>query len=235
MLNALISELEPTYRAWCQGQECCDAEWEAAYARFETPEEEIEKFTKRLKQLGAFGWPRSLKIVELCCGRGNGLKALEQLGFADLEGIDLAGSLLEQYQGSARLYQGDCRDLKFPDSSRDVVIVQGGLHHLPELPDDLDRTLAEIRRVLVPQGKFVLVEPWLTSFLRLVHFAAKKSWVRRLHPKVDALQMMIEREQTTYDQWLSQPGPILKLLHDNFTTEKQTIRWGKLMYVGMKK
>jgi ubiquinone/menaquinone biosynthesis C-methylase UbiE len=234
-LNALISEPEPPYQAWCPGQECCDAEWEAAYARFETPAEEIQKFTKRLKQLGALDWPKSLRIVELCCGRGNGLKALERLGFTDLEGVDLAGSLLEQYQGSARLYQGDCRDLKFPDNSRDVVIVQGGLHHLPELPDDLNRTLAEIRRVLVPQGKLVLVEPWLTSFLRLVHFAAKKSWVRRLHPKVGALQMMIEREQTTYDQWLSLPDQILGLLDEHFTTQQRTIRWGKLMHVGCKK
>jgi ubiquinone/menaquinone biosynthesis C-methylase UbiE len=48
-------------------------------------------------------------------------------------------------------------------------VVQGGLHHLPELPRDLDKTLLEIKRVLRPQGRFVIVEPWHTPFLRIVH------------------------------------------------------------------
>ena len=39
--------------------------WEAAYLRFETPEEEIAKFTRRLLQLGARQWPRDAAVVEL--------------------------------------------------------------------------------------------------------------------------------------------------------------------------
>ena len=53
--------------------------WEAAYLRFETPEQEIQKFLKRLRKLGAGEWPSGAKIVELFCGRGNGLHALERL------------------------------------------------------------------------------------------------------------------------------------------------------------
>ena len=41
--------------------------WEAAYLRFETPEEEIAKFTRRLLQLGARQWPRDAAVVELFC------------------------------------------------------------------------------------------------------------------------------------------------------------------------
>ena len=44
------------------------------------------------------------------------------------------------------------------------MVVQGGLHHFPELPADLELTLAEIRHVLRPGGLAVIVEPWLTSF-----------------------------------------------------------------------
>src|SRR6266851_3118921 len=39
--------------------------WEAAYLRFESPEEEIQKFIKRLTRLGAPQWPRDAEIVEL--------------------------------------------------------------------------------------------------------------------------------------------------------------------------
>jgi len=47
--------------------------WEAAYLRFESPEEEIRKFVRRLTRLGAPQWPRDAEIVELFCGRGNGV------------------------------------------------------------------------------------------------------------------------------------------------------------------
>ena len=71
--------------------------WEAAYERFETPRQEIEKFTRRLRRIGAAGWPRDAKIVELFCGRGNGLHALSNLGFTHLEGVDLSPRLVARY------------------------------------------------------------------------------------------------------------------------------------------
>jgi len=193
VLAVLASDRQSPYIVWCDSQVCCDPKWEAAYARFETSKGEIRKFTRRLKQLGVAEWQQSWNYVELFCGRGNGLHAMENLGFTHLEGVDLAGSLLTQYHGKAQLYQGDCRQLQFPDNSKDVLVIQGGLHHLPDLSNDLDQTLSEIRRVLTPRGKVVIVEPWTTLFLRCVHFAVRQTWLRRLIPKVDALQTMIER------------------------------------------
>lgn len=104
--------------------------WETAYARFETPAQEIRKFTRRLTKLGVAHWSRRAEIVELCCGRGNGLHALNQLGFTRLAGVDLSASLVRQYEGPATLYVCDCRQLPFDTQSKDIVIVQGGLHHL---------------------------------------------------------------------------------------------------------
>ena len=39
--------------------------WEAAYLRFETPEEERRKFLRRLRKLGAESWPKDAQVVEL--------------------------------------------------------------------------------------------------------------------------------------------------------------------------
>ena len=103
--------------------------WEAAYLRFERPEEEIRKFIGRLNRLGARQWPSDAEIVELFCGRGNGLVALQRLGFTHLEGVDLSPRLIAQYKGSAKCTVADCRKLPFADRSKDVLIVQGGLHH----------------------------------------------------------------------------------------------------------
>jgi hypothetical protein len=76
--------------------------WERAYERFETPREEIRKFEKRLLHIGAAAWPRGASIVEIFCGRGNGLHALAGLGFKKIEGADLSPRLLAKYEGSAR-------------------------------------------------------------------------------------------------------------------------------------
>src|SRR5262245_8938670 len=79
-----------------QSEVCGNAAWEAAYARFETPEQEIRKFTRRLLEMGAAQWAHNVEIVELCCGRANGLHALSKLGFTRLAGVDLSASLLAQ-------------------------------------------------------------------------------------------------------------------------------------------
>ena len=171
--------------------------WEQAYLRFETPEEEIEKFIGRLNQLGQKEWPRDLKIIEIFCGRGNGLIALKRLGFTNLMGVDLSPALLKSYQGDSALCASDCRWLPLADGSCDVVIVQGGLHHLPVLPDDLELTLAEVKRALRPGGKFVMVEPWLTPFLRVIHFLSEQRIVRRLSKKFDAFATMVHYERET--------------------------------------
>jgi SAM-dependent methyltransferase len=206
--------------------------WEDAYVRFETPEEEVDKFTRRLRSLGESEWGRESKIVDIFCGRGNGLKALEGLGFTSLEGVDISGALLARYEGPAKMYEADCRSLPFENESRDIIVVQGGLHHLPNLPADLDQSLAEVRRALRPEGKFVMVEPWSTPFLQLVHFVSDIHPMRMISTKLDAFATMTHYEATTYFNWLSHPAEIIGLLQKNFIEDSRSLKWGKINFVG---
>jgi ubiquinone/menaquinone biosynthesis C-methylase UbiE len=209
--------------------------WEAAYLRFETPEQEIQKFIARLTRLGAPQWPRDAEIVELFCGRGNGLLSLQRLGFTRLEGVDLSPRLLAQYTGSAKCTVADCRHLPFADRSKDVLIVQGGLHHLPTLPGDLDQSFSEMQRVLRRDGRVVFVEPWLTPFLRFVHTISENPLARRLSNKMDALATMIQFERRTYEQWLSQPELIKQIARAHFVPVHESFAWGKWNFVGTPK
>ena len=220
---------------WCPGIPCCDPLWEQAYQDFETPQEEIEKFLRRYQKLGADSWSRDANIVDLFCGRGNSLVALSQLGFTRLEGVDLSPDLLEEYRGPVQTYVGDCRDLHFEDTSKDVVVIQGGLHHMPAFPEDVDAVLKEVCRVLRPDGRFVLVEPWLTPFLRIVHAACATRPLRIVWRKLDAVARMNEQEWTTYHRWLSRPSDVLDALQRHFKTHEQHIGWGKLLFVGGKR
>ena len=217
------------------GHSAVPSAWEEAYLRFESPPEEIRKFQRRLVRLGAAHWRKDSEIVELFCGRGNGLRALHWLGFERIEGVDLSPCLASRYNGPGKIFVGDCRNLPLPDGSRDILIVQGGLHHLPRLPEDLDRTLSEAARVLRPDGRFVVVEPWLTPFLRFVHLVSKRRLARRLSSKIDALATMIENEKTTYEQWLNNSPLVLRSLHEHFNPEIQTVGWGKLNFFGRKR
>ena len=182
--------------------------------------------------MGSDDWPRDAQVVELFCGRGNGLHALNRLGFNRVEGVDISPSLLAQYHGSAKLYASDCRRLPFEAHSKDILIVQGGLHHLEALPEDLEQVLVEARRVLRHGGRFVVVEPWLTPFLRMVHVVCRHQLARRLIPKVDALATMIDHEEETYNRWLNHAEIILPLLKSIFLPERYSIGWGKLHFVG---
>ena len=48
---------------------------------FETSKQAIHRAVKRLQKLGVAQLPRDARVVELFCGRGNGLHALASLGF----------------------------------------------------------------------------------------------------------------------------------------------------------
>jgi len=209
--------------------------WEEAYVRFETPEEEARKFQARLEWLGAQRWPRDAQVVELFCGRGGGLVALERLGFTRLEGVDRSAALLSQYGGSATCHVADCLALPLATESRDFAVVQGGLHHLEQLPADLERALDEMWRILRPGGRAVVVEPWLTPFLELAHAACRNRALRRLAPKLDAFAAMIENELETYMRWLGRPDTILAALERRFVPERRRIAWGKLYFVGRRR
>lgn len=206
--------------------------WEEAYRRFETPDEEIAKFIKRLRELGADKWNRTARVGELFCGRGNGMHALARLGFSDVEGIDISPTLASLYEGPGRVTVGDCRSLPWPDASKDVLIVQGGLHHLPDIERDLPQVLAEVRRVLVDGGRFVAIEPWLTPFLQLAH-AASFSLLRKALDRVDAFATMVEHERETYERWLTSPGLIRSLMERYFRAEQLVFERGKMRFVGI--
>jgi ubiquinone/menaquinone biosynthesis C-methylase UbiE len=205
--------------------------WEAAYLRFETPDEEIRKFVGRLREVGAESWPHDARVLDLFSGRGNGMVALEQLGFTRTSGVDLSINLVRHHEGQGPCVVADCRWLPVRSGSQDIAIVQGGLHHVPDVIADLPLVVAEVRRVLKPGGRFVVIEPWLTPFLRAVHWACE-SPARRVWPRLDALATMIHYERQTYERWLSHPAFVLGQLSEAFVPEIIRRRWGKLVFVG---
>lgn len=98
-------------------------------------------------------------VLEIGCGNGFGgylLNQLEPKGYvgADVmeEQVEIARRKYPQYQFIVQ----DATDLgQFANASKDVVIIFGVLHHIPEWRKVID----EIARVLKPNGSLFLEEP----------------------------------------------------------------------------
>ncbi|MCC7418299.1 MAG: class I SAM-dependent methyltransferase [Acidobacteria bacterium] len=205
--------------------------WERAYQAFETPAEERRKFIRRLRSVGAGGWSRDARVLEVCSGRGNGLAAWRELGFARVYGVDLSRSLVEVSALRERCAVGDACRLPIRPASIDVAIIQGGLHHFPTF--DLVRAgLAEMRRVLAPGGRVVIVEPARTPFLTAVHAISELKPVRALSGRMDAFATMTEEEYPLYHAWIERTDEVLRTIRQEFDQVWLRRRWGKLVFVG---
>lgn len=106
----------------------------------------------------ALGLPTGARILEVGCGRGVALPALNRLCRPQrLVGIDIdeellteAAARLREEGARAELQCGDVRELPFADKAFDLVIDFGTLYHIARA----EVAAAEIARVLAPGGVF---------------------------------------------------------------------------------
>jgi ubiquinone/menaquinone biosynthesis C-methylase UbiE len=101
---------------------------------------------------------RGQALLDAGCGTGGFLTWARDLGSFDrLCGVDVSPEALE-FTGKAipeaDLHLAPMRDLPFEDDSFDVVLCSMVLQHVEE--DDVPASLAEVRRVLRPNGAFLM-------------------------------------------------------------------------------
>lgn len=110
----------------------------------------FEYLEKILKQYGS-----GKVCLDYCCGLGNTALTLYKNGAKKVYGIDIASDevntaksrLNEAGFDSSGFVVGDAEKMNFPDSSFDLVVCIGVLHHL-----DVNLAFPEIHRVLRPGG-----------------------------------------------------------------------------------
>lgn len=90
---------------------------------------------------------RSMRILEVGANVGTQLKALQDMGFDNLYGIELQWYAVEEAKRNTKginLIQGSAFDLPFKDGYFDLVYTSGVLIHIS--PEDIEKALKEIRR-----------------------------------------------------------------------------------------
>jgi O-antigen biosynthesis protein len=99
------------------------------------------------------------RVLDAGCGVGYGSVLLSVAGAAEVTGVDISESAVEESArrgaGSARFVVGDLAALPFADDSFDLVVCFETIEHVP----DQERALDELRRVLAPNGLLAISSP----------------------------------------------------------------------------
>lgn len=99
------------------------------------------------------------RMAELCCGRGEAIRLLENQ-FDLAIGVDVSQNMLESAlqdinNSNVALIQGDATKLPLDSESFDTVLMLGGIHHI----NDRAALYGEVKRILKPGGRFIFREP----------------------------------------------------------------------------
>lgn len=102
---------------------------------------------------------RGKDVLEIGCGNGHGAYLLHQGAPRSYIGLDVMEEQIAKARQRYPQYQfllQDASDLsQFEEASKDVAIIFGVLHHIPEWRKVID----EVQRVLKPGGSFFVEEP----------------------------------------------------------------------------
>jgi ubiquinone/menaquinone biosynthesis C-methylase UbiE len=125
---------------------------------FRTPDEILERVAERLG--GAESVDRALDV---CCGTGAAMRALRPLCREEIVGVDMSQGMLDEAKrrlrdapgtATVRLLRADALALPYREEF-DLAVSFGAFGHI--LEDDEPRLVQNIRRALVPGGRFAFV------------------------------------------------------------------------------
>ena len=94
------------------------------------------------------------RVLDLCCGQGTLTAMISQSG-ASVVGLDFSPEMIANARlaaPDAEIVTGDAMAMPFGDAEFDTVVCNFGMMHIPDQP----KALNEVRRVLKPDGEFVM-------------------------------------------------------------------------------
>ena len=155
------------------------------------------KWKRDTVRLALAGRTGPLRVLDLCCGTGDlAFLAANRAEGARVAGVDFTLPMLEIArkrrrggEGRAAFAQGDALRLPFPDGVFDVVTIAYGLRNVA----DLERALGEMRRVLAPGGRLVVLD-----FGKPANPLAASLYQGFLHTVMPFVGWLFHRDPETY-------------------------------------
>ena len=148
--------------------------WAGRYERSPLQRLIFEPVHRVMLEVAASEVPDAAAILDVGCGTGRLLRAASEVfPNARLEGVDAAGEMVRQAQAllpadsRIRVQQAVAERLPFADGSFDLVFSTMTFHHWA----DQRRGVAEVARVLRPEGRWLLADFVATGLMRYVRRA----------------------------------------------------------------
>jgi ubiquinone/menaquinone biosynthesis C-methylase UbiE len=166
----------------------------------------------KLRKLGVNGGDPQATILDLCCGNGETLEALYEMGYRNLSGIDLV--INPQLARDARftILQGDASRVNCADNSLDWILIVHALHHLGPV-EQTDVVLKECFRVLKPGGRLAIVDFPNSLQIRLAFWFFRQN-VGLVTPYLRSFGKLIQEEWSFLEGYLREWQQIRDLLHN---------------------
>ncbi|WP_067049267.1 methyltransferase domain-containing protein [Methanofollis ethanolicus] len=134
----------------------------------------------------AAGLRKDDRILDVCCGQGRHTLELARRGFA-AEGLDRSHYLVQKARASAkkegldvRFKEGDARRLPYRTDTFDAVMILGNSFGYFESGEDDHVVLAEVARVLKPDGR-ILIDISDGGYLRDNFQKRSWEWIDKKH------------------------------------------------------
>lgn len=168
-------------------------EWKSAYKNQQLVERRRNKHRGKLELLGVQAWERDLALLDLCCGTGEVLEILDDLGFRKINGLDV--SVGEELLKDPRfdLTVASARALPFSNGQFKNVICMHALHHLGGT-QGVDASLKEAVRVLEPGGRLALIDHYDSPQLRCAFWLCQQAWFAWLTPGLKSFRLQLIEE-----------------------------------------
>ncbi|MCX8042602.1 MAG: class I SAM-dependent methyltransferase [Desulfobacterota bacterium] len=188
----------------------CSDEWEATYLRFIRVVANPKKFARVLQK-----WQLNpnARILDLCCGNGSGLDVFWNAGFRNVYGLDISRNFLRRVRKDVPVVLADAQACPIRSGSFDVVIIHKALHHF----FDHAPVLAEVKRMLKPDGFFCFIEPRKTWFRTLYHIVLMSPVAELFPPLARMRQAALIEEGPTYFTWLDNADAFFTMLEQQFS------------------
>ena len=111
------------------------------------------------KEIESYGNER-LKILDAGCGTGEFVHTLaDHFKESEVHGVDISKTMIEKANlkmknGNVKFEIGDAEELPYEDNAFDVITCSHSFHHYP----NKERAVAEMYRVLKPEGRLMVID-----------------------------------------------------------------------------